>query len=133
MAKKPAEKNLSMLVRHAAVIMLLFVCPLPAERLTLSPDDRPDGLARDGIVMAGSWEPLLFRVRRDGRDGYTPTAEQRADYLKEHAPQMVARLKRMGVNFVMMHCYKGAGLAAERQSMLDAASFATLCRDAGLR
>jgi hypothetical protein len=33
----------------------------------------------------------------------------------------------------MMHCYKGAGLAAERQSMEDAVRFAGLCRDEGLR
>ena len=83
--------------------------------------------------MAGSWEPLLFRVRRDGSDGYTPTAEQRADYQAEHSPEMVARLKAMGVNFVMMHCYKGAGLEAERQSMADAVRFARLCHDQGLR
>jgi len=93
----------------------------------------PDWLQRDGIVMAGSWEPLLFRVRRDGSDGYTPTAEQRAAYLREHSPEMVARLKHRGVNFVMMHCYKGAGLKAERESMADAVEFARLCHQNGLR
>ncbi len=67
--------------------------------------------------MAGDWEPLLFRVRRDGGKGYIPTAQQCAAYEREHAPEMVARLKALGVNFVMMHCYKGAGLEAERESM----------------
>jgi hypothetical protein len=95
-------------------------------------DQRPGWLRDEGIVMAGSWEPLLFRVRRDGRDGYVPTAEQRNDYLREHGPEMVARLKDLGVNFIMMHCYKGAGLAAERESMADAVTFARLCHDAGL-
>ena len=33
----------------------------------------------------------------------------------------------------MMHCYKGAGLEAERQTMADAAAFSKLCHDAGLR
>ncbi len=33
----------------------------------------------------------------------------------------------------MMHCYKGAGLEAERESMADAVKFAKLCHDAGLR
>jgi hypothetical protein len=89
-------------------------------------------LQRDGIVMAGSWEPLIFRVRRDGSDGYTPTAEQRDAYLREHSPEMIARLKDLGVNFVMMHCYKGAGPAAEHESMADAVKFAKLCHDAGL-
>jgi hypothetical protein len=132
-AAKPVEERSSSLVRQVVLLFLLLACPVRAERLTLSPEARPDWLQRDGIVMAGSWEPLLFRVRRDGYDGYTPTAEQRAAYLQEHSPEMVAQLKDLGVNFVMMHCYKGAGLAAERESMLDAVRFAELCRDAGLR
>ncbi len=82
--------------------------------------------------MAGSWEPLIFRVRRDGSDGYTPTIKQRDAYLREHSPEMIARLKDLGVNFVMMHCYKGAGLSAERESMADAVKFAKLCHDEGL-
>lgn len=101
--------------------------------LTLPTDKRPDWLRRDGIVMAGSWEPLLFRVRRDGGAGYEPTAEQRAAYEREHSPAMVAKLKSLGVNFVMMHCYKGGGLDAERESMADAVKFARLCHEAGLR
>lgn len=104
-----------------------------AEPVTLPLDQRPAWLERDGIVMAGSWEPLLFRVRRDGSDGYTPTAEQVAAYQREHSPEMVAQLKSLGVNFVMMHCYKGAGLEAERESMADAVRFSQLCHEAGLR
>jgi len=117
------------------VIIVIFVlaCLAQAEPLTLPLEQRPDWLDRDGIVMAGSWEPLLFRVRRDGSDGYTPTPEQRAAYEREHSPEMIAELKTLGVNFVMMHCYKGAGLEAERQSMADAVRFAQLCRDADLR
>lgn len=117
----------------AIFLLLIFACPAPAEPLTLPLNQRPDWLRRDGIVMAGSWEPLSFRVRRDGSSGFTPTEEQQAAYLREHSPEMIARLKDLGVNFVMMHCYKGAGLLAERESMSDAARFAKLCRDAGLR
>ena len=83
--------------------------------------------------MAGSWEPLPFRVRRDGAEGYTPSPEQQAAYQREHSPEMVAQLKALGVNFVMMHCYKGGGLAAERESMADAVRFSKLCHEAGLR
>jgi hypothetical protein len=117
------------------VISLIFLltCLVQAEPLTLPLEQRPEWLQHDGIVMAGSWEPLLFRVRRDGSDGYTPSAEQRAAYEREHSPEMIAELKALGVNFIMMHCYKGAGLEAERQSMADAVRFAQLCRDAGLR
>ncbi len=116
------------------IFLLLYLSALVcAEPLTLPLDQRPNWLRRDGIVMAGSWEPLLFRVRRDGHDGYTPTAGQRAAYLREHGPEMIAQLKNLGVNFVMMHCYKGAGLAAERESMAEAVKFAKRCHDAGLR
>jgi hypothetical protein len=120
---------------QAAVLLALTpvasAAPMPA--LTLPADRRPEWLQRDGIVMAGSWEPLLFRVRRDGATGYAPTAEQQAAYEREHSPEMVAKLKSLGVNFVMIHCYKGGGLEAERASMADAVKFAKLCHAAGLR
>jgi len=115
-----------------AVVLSVCWSTVHAEPLTLPMDQRPGWLRDEGIVMAGSWEPLLFRVRRDGPDGYMPTAEQRNDYLREHGPEMVARLKDLGVNFIMMHCYKGAGLVAERESMADAVKFAKLCHDWGL-
>ena len=112
---------------------VLWPGSLWAQVLTLPRDKRPEWLQRDGIVMAGSWEPLLFRVRRDGAPGYTPTAEERRAYEEEHGPGMITRLKQLGVNFVMMHCHKGAGMVAERQSMDDAVRFARLCHDADLR
>lgn len=119
--------------RTFLAILLTTVASLAwAEPLTLPLDNRPSWLSAQGIVMAGSWEPLVFRVRRDG-EGYTPSPEQIAGYQREHSPEMVARLKSMGVNFVMMHCYKGAGMEAERQSMADAVRFSKLCREAGMR
>jgi len=121
----------------AAPALLVSCCcllaPASAETLTLPLDQRPQWLRRDGIVMAGSWEPLLFRVRRDGQQDYLPTAEQREAYRQEHSPEMVAELKRLGVNFVMMHCYKGGGLQSERESMAQAVQFARLCHQSGLR
>ena len=57
----------------------------------------------------------------------------REAYDREHGPEMVSELKSLGVNFVMMHCYKGAGLETERESMADAVVFSKLCHDAGLR
>jgi len=103
-----------------------------AKSLTLRPAERPAWLQKEGIVMAGNWEPLLFRVRRDGARGYDPSPDQLAAYAREHTPEMIAQLKALGVNFVMMHAYKGFGLAAERQSMADAVQFARLCHEAGL-
>lgn len=122
-----------MLVAYLIVLASLGGSADQASVLTLPLGGRPEWVSRDGIVMAGSWEPLLFRVRRDGSPGYTPTAKQRAAYEREHSPEMVARLKSLGVNFVMMHCYKAFGLEAERESMADAVRFAKLCHDAGLR
>ena len=133
MPMKPALERFFLPIKQAVFLFLCLSGLVNAEPLTLPLDQRPNWLQRDGIVMAGSWEPLPFRVRRDGSDGYTPTAEQRAAYLREHSPEMIARLKALGVNFVMMHCYKGAGLQAERESMADAVKFVKLCHDAGLR
>ena len=131
--KGSCKKNSVRLTRTIFVLLFYLAGLTCAESLTLPVNQRPDWLQRDGIVMAGSWEPLLFRVRRDGSEGYTPTAEQQAAYVREHSPEMIAELKALGVNFIMMHCYKGAGLDAERQSMADAVHFASLCRGAGLR
>ena len=122
-----------MYIKMVILLHLCLACLVHAEPLTLPLEQRPDWLRRDGIVMAGNWEPLLFRVRRDGSQGYIPTAEQRAAYIREHSPRMIAKLKALGVNFVMMHCYKGAGLEAERESMADAVKFAKLCHDSGLK
>ncbi|HEY5913182.1 MAG TPA: hypothetical protein VJA21_21535 [Verrucomicrobiae bacterium] len=98
----------------------------------MRPAERPAWLQTEGVVMAGDWEPLLFRVRRDGSRGYDPSPDQLAAYAREHTPEMIAQLKALGVNFVMMHAYKGFGLGAERQSMDDAVRFARLCHEAGL-
>jgi len=119
--------------RRILSLLFLVTSLAQAETLTLPLDQRPDWVRREGIVMAGSWEPLIFRVRRDGNETYIPTPEQRAAYEREHSPEMVARLKALGVNFVMMHCYKAFGLVAERESMADALRFSKLCHDAGLR
>lgn len=119
--------------KHILLAWLLTAGVAYTEVLTLPTDQRPKWLQEEGIVMAGSWEPLLFRVRRDGSEGYTPSAEQRAAYLREHSPEMVDQLKALGVNFVMMHCYKGGGRKAEQESMADAVRFSRLCHDKGMR
>ena len=114
-------------------ICLCFSNFIYAETLTLPYDKRPDWLQKEGIVMAGSWEPLPFRIMRDtGGKTSIPTASQIKDYQYEHSPQMLDRLKNLGVNFIMTHCYKGMGLKTEQQSMADAVEFARLCREKDL-
>ena len=105
-----------MSARYAAALCLgVLIGSASAETLTLPPQHRPEWLQRDGIVMAGRLGAAAVpRPPRRGA-GYTPTPEQRAAYSREHSPEMVARLKALGVNFVMIHCYKGAGLQAERR------------------
>ena len=123
-------------MRHVQLVITLLFFALAgatrAETLTLPRDKRPEWLSKEGLVMAGSWEPLPFRVRRDGSPGYTPTAQQTADYRREHSQEMIRRLKALGVNFIMTHCYKGGGLELEGGGMADAVQFAERCHQAGL-
>ena len=125
--------GLSGIVKQVVFLSLCFSSVVHAEVLTLPPDQRPDWLSRDGIVMAGSWEPLLFRIYKGGSGNYTPTAKQWAAYRHEQSPEMIAQLKELGVNFIMTHCYKGMGLEMERESMADAVKFTRLCHDANVR
>ncbi|NLX12876.1 MAG: hypothetical protein GXY44_04375 [Phycisphaerales bacterium] len=120
-----------MLKRMIWVLLLSPAGLIQAEVLTLPMEDRPEWVRRDGIVMAGSWEPLLFRAKRD--DQYPPSPELWADYRREQSPEMIAELKDLGVNFVMMPAYKGFGLQTEAEGMADSARFARLCHEAGLR
>ncbi len=101
--------------------------------LTLPMADRPEWVRREGVVMAWSMEPLFFRPLRDGAKDCVPTPEQRAAYLKEQSSEVISQLRELGVNLVMIHCYKGAGVQAERESMTEAAGFARRLHDAGLR
>ena len=116
-----------------SILALTLVSASQAATLTLPRDDRPEWLSKEGLVMAGSWESFPFRPRRDGSSGYTPTAEKVAAYRREHSDEMIQRLKALGVNFIMTHCYKGGGLELERDSMNDAVDFAKRCHEAGLR
>ena len=90
--------------------------------------DGPAG-HRDGWQLGGA----LFRARRMGRTDYTLPADLQAQYAREHTPEMIAQLKDWGVNFVMIHCYKGAGFKTEREGMEDARRFTRLAHQSGLR
>ena len=100
--------------------------------LTLPLDQRPEWLRKEGMIMAGSWEPLTYRTRQGTLNGHVPTDEERALWEKEHSPEVTQKMKDLGVNFIMMHCYKGAGLEVEKETMQDAVRFAKQYRDAGL-
>ena len=128
--------------------LLVFISPALAEGpavANLAQDRRPEWLRREGLVMAGSWEQMTFRVRRgrrgdtppeweaanDGRD-YRPTPQQVEAWRRERSDETIERLKRLGVNFVMIPAYKGAGMVAERNDMEDVVEWAGRCHKAGL-
>lgn len=119
-------------------LLLILACcaslltDVSAQVLTLPLDQRPEWLRKEGMIMAGSWEPLTYRTRQGTLNGHVPTAEERALWEKEHSPEVTQKMKDLGVNFIMMHCYKGAGLEVEKQTMQDAVRFAKQYRDAGL-
>jgi hypothetical protein len=124
-------RNIHVLLCPMGFFLVFSLGTLSAQ--TLPRESRPRWVNEEGLVMAGSWEPLIFRVRRDGSPHYDPTPEQVAAWQREHSPEMIARLKDLGVNLVIIHCYKGAGLKAEKESMAEAVRFAQLIHEAGLR
>lgn len=127
-------KHLSILSRGCLIVAVCLFLSISITQAQPDPSHPvPEWLSEEGIIMAGSWEPLPFRVMRDGGSGFIPDSAQRAAYEYEHSPEMIAKLKSIGVNFVMIHCYKGGGLELERESMQDAARFAEMAHDAGLR
>ena len=83
---------------------------------------------RGPIVVAGNWEPLIYRRRLNclGTDG-----EER--YRKEHTPELVSRLKEAGVNLLVTHYFKGFGLKGEREDMEMAETLIGLCHEQGIR
>ena len=114
----------------SAAVPLFLLCLVPAQTPAL---DRPQWMDHPGIVMAGNWEEPTFRARRAGRMDFTLPPDKLAPYQREHSPEMIARLKDLGVNFLMIHVYKGAGMATEAAGMEDSRRFAALARKAGMR
>ena len=116
----------------SACCIFLGITDIYPQVLTLPLDKRPEWLRKEGMIMAGSWEPLTYRTRQGTLKGHIPTEEERALWEKEHSPEVTQKMKDLGVNFIMMHCYKGAGLEVEKQTMQDAVRFARQYHDAGL-
>jgi hypothetical protein len=112
----------------AVLVLLISLAPLQTRAL-----DRPRWMDHPGLVMAGDWEEPTFRARRAGRVDFTLPPDKLGGYRREHSPEMVAKLKDLGVNFLMIHCYKGAGMATEEQGMEDARRLAALAHQAGMR
>lgn len=97
------------------------------------PLNRPTWMDDEGIIMAGNWEEPAFRARRLGRMDFRLPSDLLAGYEREHSQAMLDELKRLGVNFVMIHGYKGFGFDVERPGMQDAKKFAALAHKNGMR
>jgi hypothetical protein len=80
------------------------------------------------VVLAGNWEPLIFRRRVGG--GSTDVAEL---YRREHTETLVRRLKENGVNLLITHYFKGFGLKAEAGDIRQARKLIRLCHRHGIR
>ncbi|OPZ25403.1 MAG: hypothetical protein BWZ02_02475 [Lentisphaerae bacterium ADurb.BinA184] len=80
------------------------------------------------IIIAGNWEPLIFRRRCGG--GPADVAER---YAREHTPALADRLKAAGVTLLITHWFKGFGLRAEAEDMAAARRLIGLCHERGIR
>ena len=72
--------------------------------------------------MVGNWEPMFHRIR--GGYGFTNEKDR---YDQEHSEEMVRQLADEGINFVMMHYYKGMGFEREKPDMEDTRRFIEIC------
>ena len=71
--------------------------------------ERSPAWLRGPLVVAGNWEPLIYR-RRQGGWGTDVTEK----YRLEHSPALVGRLADLGVNLYITHYFKGFGLILKR-------------------
>jgi hypothetical protein len=116
-------------IRNILAAFLLFFVFIISDLIAqpkLSP--KPDWL-ENGIIMAGNWEPLIFRRRR----GHFLREDYVERYKQEHTEETVIKLKEQGVNFIMTHAYKGFGLEAEREDIEYAKILTQHCRKHGIK
>jgi hypothetical protein len=99
--------------------------------LTIPHANLPTWLRENGIVMAHDMEPFIARVKVE-TGGYVASEQTIRRYEQEHSVEVLRALKELGVNFIMTHGYKGAGLAAEKPDMEFTKRFIERCHQEGL-
>ncbi len=104
-------------------------CQKPAPSVApLAPvNDRPKWL-KEGIVMVGNWEPLIFRQRRGGQ-----ADDERRLWEIEHSEETVKKLKALGVNLIIPSLHKGFGLRAEAEDIAATRRLAEYAHKHGMR
>jgi hypothetical protein len=92
-----------------------------------APRTRP-AWVKEGIVMAGNWEPEIF-LRRRGGAAISDLESARP----ERSEAAARKLKEAGVTLVVTNFHKGFGLAAEAEDIESARRFVEALHRNGLR
>ena len=121
MESKP--RLICFLLVNLAANLLLY----PGACRAADSEQRPGWWLKDGICLAGNWEPLAFRVRR----GPIPT-NYRTRYEWEHSREAVLGLKAGGVNMVITHFYKGLGMELEEPELSYVEKLTRICHQNGM-
>ncbi len=104
----------------------LLAAAMPVSAQT-SPRPRP-AWVKQGIVMAGNWEPLTFIRRRGGQ-----SQQDEANWALERSEAAARKLKAQGVNLVVTNFYKGFGLKTEAADIDATRRFVESAHRHGLR
>ncbi|MCX6625060.1 MAG: beta-galactosidase trimerization domain-containing protein [Acidobacteria bacterium] len=106
-----------------ASLIVLFATPGAEAR------QKPEWLTNTPIVLVSNHDSMpIFRNRVGGNTTY-----QLEEYEREHSEEAIIKLKELGVTVVILHFYKGFGLAAEREHQEKALKMAALVRKHGMR
>src|SRR5262245_48185271 len=105
-------------VRRAASLALLGTLASIASALPAPPKrPLPEWFRREGIVMAGNWESVYYRIRSGNPEPEADREAWLATIGEAYTEATARKLKDAGINFVMLPIYKGFGLATERPQM----------------
>lgn len=112
---------------------LATACGALALAAQVAAAERPLWMDDDGIVLAESWRSPAHRARALGRTDLILPASEEEGFRREHSPEMMEELKKLGVTTVLTHYYEGFGPKGEEAGMKDARTLAAMARKAGLR
>ena len=122
-------------IRKYAVFTVLLAaagCVRSDDARPAKPPSRPAAArpawVKQGIVMAGNWEPLTFLRRRGGQ-----SVEDIENWPLERTGDVARKLKQAGVNLVITNLHKGFGLAAEARDMEATRRFTEKAHQEGVR
>lgn len=114
------------------IFLLLAACGPRVVETRKQPPPRPadarPAWVKEGIVMAGNWEPLTFIRRRGGH----PVADEE-NWPLERTEQAARGLAKAGVNLVITNLHKGFGLKTESEDIAATRRFVEFAHRHGVR